>query len=34
VADLIQRLEALDEQLGGDGPRPIQGAVADALEEM
>lgn len=31
VADLIQRLEALDEQLGGDGPRPIQGAVADAL---
>ncbi len=24
VADLIQRLEALDEQLGGDGPRPIQ----------
>ena len=34
VADLIQRLEAIDEQLGGDGPRPIQGAVADALEEM
>lgn len=34
VADLIQRLEALDEQLGGDGPRPIQGAVADALDEM
>lgn len=34
VADLIQRLEALDEQLGGDGPRPIQGAVADALAEM
>lgn len=34
VADLIQRLEALDEKLGGDGPRPIQGAVADALEEM
>ena len=34
VADLIQRLEALDEQLRGDGPRPIQGAVADALAEM
>lgn len=34
VADLIQRLEVLDERLGGDGPRPIQGAVADALEEM
>lgn len=34
VADLIQKLEALDEKLGGDGPRPIQSAVADALEEM
>lgn len=34
VAGLIQRLEALDERLGGDGPRPIQGAVGDALEEM
>ncbi len=34
VADLIRRLEALDEQLGGDGPRPIQGAVADALEAL
>ncbi|MCE9519533.1 MAG: YkgJ family cysteine cluster protein [Verrucomicrobia bacterium] len=34
VADLIQRLEALDEQLGGDGPRPIQSAVASALEEI
>jgi len=34
VADLIQRLEILDEQLGGDGPRPIQGAVADALAEI
>jgi len=34
VAGLIQRLEALDERLGGDGPRPIQGAVAEALEEM
>ena len=34
VADLIQRLEALDEELGGDGPRPIQRAVADALAAM
>lgn len=34
VADLIQRLEIIDEQLGGDGPRPIQGAVEDALEEI
>ena len=33
VADLIQRLDALDERLGGDGPRPIQSAVADALAE-
>lgn len=33
LADLIQRLEVLDEKLGGDGPRPIQGAVADALED-
>lgn len=34
VADLIQRLDVLDERLKGDGPRPIQGAVAAALEEM
>lgn len=34
VADLIRRLDALDERLGGDGPRPIQDAVADALEEI
>ena len=34
VADLIQRLEVLDEKLGGDGPRPIQGAVEDALEDL
>lgn len=34
VADLIQRLEALDEKLGGDGPRPIQTAVTDMLEEI
>jgi Fe-S-cluster containining protein len=34
VADLIQRLEALDERLHGDGPRPLERAVADALETM
>ncbi len=34
VADLIRRLEVLDEKLGGDGPRPIEGTVADALEAM
>lgn len=34
VADLIQRLDALDEKLDGDGARPIQSAVADALEEL
>jgi uncharacterized protein len=31
VADLIQRLEALDEQLGGDGSRPLEGALAAVL---
>lgn len=34
VADLIQRLEALDERLGGHGPRPLEAAVADALEDF
>lgn len=34
VADLIQRLEALDERLGGDGSRPLEVAVSTALEEM
>jgi len=33
LADLIQRLEVVDEKLAGDGPRPIQRAVADALED-
>ncbi len=32
VADLIQRLEALDEKLGGDGSRPLEGALAAALK--
>ena len=31
IADLIQRLEALDERLGGDGSRELEPAVADAL---
>jgi len=34
VIDLIRRLEEVDRQLGGDGPRKIQAAVADALEEL
>lgn len=33
VADLIQRLEALDERLGGCGPRVLGAAVADALRD-
>lgn len=33
VVDLIRRLEAVDEQLGGTGPRLLQNAVADALAE-
>jgi Fe-S-cluster containining protein len=34
ILDLIRRLEEVDRQLGGDGPRQIQAAVADALEEI
>jgi len=34
VLDLIRRLEDVDLALHGDGPRPLQSAVADALEEM
>ena len=34
VIDLIRRLEEVDRQLSGDGPRKIQAAVADALEEL
>lgn len=33
VADLIQRLEALDEKLGGDGSRPLEGAVSAVLAD-
>lgn len=32
LADLIQRLEALDEKLGGEGARPLPAAVSDALQ--
>jgi uncharacterized protein len=34
VIDLIRRLEDIDRRLGGDGPRKIQAAVSDALEEL
>jgi Fe-S-cluster containining protein len=34
VLDLIRRLEAIDESLGGDGPRILQNAIADALAEL
>jgi len=34
VLDLIRRLEAVDQKLGGDGPRKIEAAVADMLEEL
>jgi Fe-S-cluster containining protein len=34
VLDLIHRLEKVDQQLGGDGPRKIQAAVAEALDEL
>ncbi len=33
VVDLIRRLETVDAQLGGDGPRKLPGAVADALRD-
>ncbi|HEY1173553.1 MAG TPA: YkgJ family cysteine cluster protein [Verrucomicrobiae bacterium] len=31
VVDLIRRLEAVDQRLGGDGPRKIQAAVGNLL---
>jgi Fe-S-cluster containining protein len=34
VLDLIRRLEAVDQQLGGAGPRKIQAAVIEALEAL
>jgi Fe-S-cluster containining protein len=34
VLDLIRRLEDVDLVLNGNGPRPLQNAVADVLEDM
>jgi len=34
VIDLIRRLEVVDESLGGTGPRLLQTAIADALDEV
>jgi len=34
VLDLIRRLEAVDESLGGVGPRVLPNAIADALAEL
>jgi Fe-S-cluster containining protein len=34
VIDLIRRLEAVDESLGGDGPRMLPNAIADALRQL
>jgi uncharacterized protein len=34
VIDLIRRLEAVDESLGGTGPRLLQNAIGDALNQL
>jgi Fe-S-cluster containining protein len=34
VVDLIRRLEAIDESLGGTGSRILENAVADALRDL
>jgi len=34
VIDLIRRLEAVDTEVGGVGPRLLQNAIADALNEL
>ncbi|HST30349.1 MAG TPA: YkgJ family cysteine cluster protein, partial [Chthoniobacterales bacterium] len=34
VLDLIRRLEKVDVDLGGHGPRTLQHAVAEALDEI
>jgi len=34
VIDLIRRLEEIDAELGGVGPRTLQSAMADALNEL
>jgi hypothetical protein len=31
VIDLIRRLEQIDEQLGGDGPRTLPAAISSEL---
>jgi Fe-S-cluster containining protein len=33
VVDLVRRLEKIDIELGGNGPRIFQNAIADAFEE-
>ena len=34
VIDLIRRLEAVDESLGGAGPRILENAITDALSDL
>jgi Fe-S-cluster containining protein len=34
VLDLIRRLEEIDLKLNGNGPRTLQNAIADALEDL
>lgn len=34
LVDLIQRLDAIDEKLGGVGSRPLEGAAMDALKSF
>jgi Predicted Fe-S-cluster oxidoreductase len=34
VVDLIRRLELIDDSLGGEGPRVLPNAIADALAEL
>ena len=34
VIDLIRRLEAIDAELGGGGPRLLENAITDALNEL
>lgn len=34
VLDLIRRLERIDVELGGNGPRTLESAIAEALEDL
>lgn len=34
LIDLIRRLEAVDEALGGDGPKPLRSAVTEVWDEV